>query len=219
MLFHGKVAIVTGAGGGLGRLYALSLGSRGAKVVVNDFSQQAADRVVDEIRTAGGHAIGNYADVSDGEAVVATALAEFGTVHVIVNNAGGHCGKPRSVIHSRRQKPLLRPTPTLLVSPPRPDPTRPRHRPPLRPGVLRDKSFARMTREQWDIVYTTHLLGAMAVCKAAWSACTPPNKWGVGVSVMSRLTGLASHLQLSSFTARRPNRWQRRCASRSTGGS
>ena len=64
--FDGEVALVTGAGAGLGRLYALGLATRGAKVVINDFSRAAADRVVAEIVAFGGEATPNYADVADG---------------------------------------------------------------------------------------------------------------------------------------------------------
>ncbi|HLL26596.1 MAG TPA: SDR family NAD(P)-dependent oxidoreductase [Xanthobacteraceae bacterium] len=96
----GKVAIVTGAGGGLGRAHALALASRGAKVVVNDLggardgtggSATAAEKVVDEIRKAGGEAIANGASVTDYaavEAMVAEAMKKWGRVDILVNNAG-----------------------------------------------------------------------------------------------------------------------------------
>jgi len=95
--FDGKVAIVTGAGGGLGRAYALLLGSRGAKVVVNDLgtattgegsSSQAADKVVDEIKKLGGEAVANYNSVEDGDKIVKTALDKWGRVDILINNAG-----------------------------------------------------------------------------------------------------------------------------------
>lgn len=98
--FDGRVAIVTGAGNGLGRSHALSLAKLGAKVVVNDFggardgtggSLGPADTVVEEIRKAGGEAIANGADVSDFEqvtAMVAQATEKFGKVDVLVANAG-----------------------------------------------------------------------------------------------------------------------------------
>nr|XP_053653912.1 peroxisomal multifunctional enzyme type 2-like [Cherax quadricarinatus] len=95
--FDGKVAIITGAGGGLGRSYALLFGSRGAKVVVNDLggdtkgegkSSRAADKVVEEIQNAGGIAVANYNSVEDGEKIVQTALDNFGRVDILVNNAG-----------------------------------------------------------------------------------------------------------------------------------
>jgi NAD(P)-dependent dehydrogenase (short-subunit alcohol dehydrogenase family) len=99
--FDGRVAIVTGAGGGLGRAHALLLASRGAKVVVNDLggsrdgtgpgSSMMADRVVEEIRAAGGEAVANYDGVDTvegGEAIVKTALDAFGKVDILINNAG-----------------------------------------------------------------------------------------------------------------------------------
>ena len=97
--FEGRVAIVTGAGGGLGRAYALELARRGAKVVVNDLgggrdgsgSSDAAERVVEEIARSGGEALANGASVSDlgqVEAMVAAAKERWGGVHILINNAG-----------------------------------------------------------------------------------------------------------------------------------
>jgi NAD(P)-dependent dehydrogenase (short-subunit alcohol dehydrogenase family) len=98
--FTGRVAIVTGAGGGLGRQHALALAARGAKVVVNDLggardgsgsSLSAAESVVAEIRAAGGEAIANGASVTDFEAVqamVQQAIDAWGRVDILVNNAG-----------------------------------------------------------------------------------------------------------------------------------
>ncbi len=98
--FKGRVAIVTGAGGGLGRQHALALAARGAKVVVNDLggtldgaggSATAAQAVVDEIRAAGGEAIANGASVTDFAAVqamVQQAMDTWGRVDILVNNAG-----------------------------------------------------------------------------------------------------------------------------------
>jgi NAD(P)-dependent dehydrogenase (short-subunit alcohol dehydrogenase family) len=88
LTFDGRVAVITGAGAGLGRLYALDLAKRGARVVVNDFSRAAADKTVSEIRAAGGEAVANYSDVVDGAAVVQSAIDAFGGVHIVVNNAG-----------------------------------------------------------------------------------------------------------------------------------
>ncbi|MBM7062994.1 SDR family NAD(P)-dependent oxidoreductase [Pseudomonas sp. UL073] len=98
--FDGQVAIVTGAGNGLGRIHALELAKRGAKLVINDFggsrdgtgsSTESALAVVEEIRQAGGTAIANGANVADFaqvQAMVAQTVAEFGRVDILINNAG-----------------------------------------------------------------------------------------------------------------------------------
>jgi 3-hydroxyacyl-CoA dehydrogenase/3a,7a,12a-trihydroxy-5b-cholest-24-enoyl-CoA hydratase len=129
--FDSRVAIVTGAGNGLGRSHALLLASRGARVVVNDLggsatgggkSSSAADKVVEEIKAAGGQAVANYDSVEDGVKIVQQALDSFGRVDIVVNNA----------------------------------------------GILRDTSFAKMTQDDWDLVYRVHVLGAYRVTHAAW---------------------------------------------------
>src|SRR5256885_3495235 len=129
--FDGKVAIVTGAGGGLGRSHALLLASRGAKVVVNDLggsftgegkSASAADKVVAEIKEKGGEAVANYDSVEDGDKIVKAAIDAFGKLDILVNNA----------------------------------------------GILRDVSFAKMTQQDWDLVYKVHVLGAFRCSHAAW---------------------------------------------------
>ncbi|ELT96452.1 hypothetical protein CAPTEDRAFT_152017 [Capitella teleta] len=129
--FDGKVALVTGAGGGLGREYALALGARGAKVVVNDLggdikgggaSSRPADLVVEEIRSKGGVAVANYDSVEDGEKLVQTALDNFGQIDIVINNA----------------------------------------------GILRDRSFARISDMDWDIIHRVHLRGSFMVSRAAW---------------------------------------------------
>ena len=98
--FDNRVAVITGAGGGLGRTYALELGRRGASVVVNDLGGQAdgtgsgsamADAVVKEITEAGGKAVANYDSVSTpegGEAIVKSAVDNFGSIDIVINNAG-----------------------------------------------------------------------------------------------------------------------------------
>src|SRR5215213_10406897 len=98
--FDGKVAIITGAGGGLGREHALLLASRGALIVVNDLGgavdgtgsdKGAAERVVDEIKAAGGEAVANTSSVATpegGEEIVQAAVDAFGRVDIVINNAG-----------------------------------------------------------------------------------------------------------------------------------
>ncbi len=133
MSVDGKVAIITGAGGGLGREHALLLAQHGAKIVVNDLggavdgsgSGDAADIVVDEIKAAGGEAVANKDSVSDREGakrIVETAVDAFGTVDILINNA----------------------------------------------GILRDKSFKKMTLDEWDIVINVHLNGTAYVTWHAW---------------------------------------------------
>ena len=98
--FDGRVAIITGAGGGLGRQHALLLASRGALIVVNDLGgavdgtgsdKGAAERVVDEIKAAGGEAVANTSSVATpegGQEIVQTAIDAFGKVDIVINNAG-----------------------------------------------------------------------------------------------------------------------------------
>lgn len=133
MSVEGKVAIVTGAGGGLGKQHALLLAEQGAKVVVNDLGgsvdgsgkSDMADLVVEEIRDKGGEAVANKDSVSDrdgAKSIVETAVTKFGTVDILVNNA----------------------------------------------GILRDKSFKKMTLDEWDIVINVHLNGTAYVTWHAW---------------------------------------------------
>lgn len=96
--FNGRVVVITGAGGGLGKVYALEYAKRGAKVVVNDLGgtlggsghdSKAADVVVDEIVKSGGTAVANYDSVNDnGEQIVETAIKAFGRIDILINNAG-----------------------------------------------------------------------------------------------------------------------------------
>ena len=132
--FDGRVAVITGAGGGLGKTYALELGRRGAKVVVNDLGGKTdgtgaghnmADQVVEEIKSAGGEAVANYDSVSTpegGEGVIRTAVEKFGKVDVVINNA----------------------------------------------GILRDKTFVKLTPEELSIVIDVHLKGAFYVSQPAF---------------------------------------------------
>ena len=125
MELSGRVAIVTGAGGGLGRSHALYLARHGAKLVVNDVSQENADRVAAEIGQAGGEAMAVAASVTDEAAVAAmveAVLARWGRIDILVNNA----------------------------------------------GILRDKSFAKMTIEDFRLVVDVHLMGAAICSKALW---------------------------------------------------
>ncbi|PRP84988.1 hydroxysteroid (17-beta) dehydrogenase 4 [Planoprotostelium fungivorum] len=145
--YDGQVAVITGAGNGLGKVYALFFASRGAKVVVNDLggsmsgscrsllyhfanyvtgdgaSNRAADLVVEEIKKAGGEAVADYNSVSDnGAGIIKTAVEKFGRVDILINNA----------------------------------------------GILRDTSFVKMTEKDWDAVYSVHVKGTFLVTKAAW---------------------------------------------------
>lgn len=132
--FDGRVAVITGAGGGLGKTYALDLARRGAKVVVNDLGGQPdgtgkstsmADKTVDEIKAAGGAAVANYDSVSTpegGEGIIKAAVDNFGKVDIVINNA----------------------------------------------GILRDKTFAKLTPEELNAVLDVHLKGAFYVSQPAF---------------------------------------------------
>lgn len=162
--YDGRVAIVTGAGNGLGKTYALLLASRGAKVVVNDLggshsgegaSHRAADLVVDEIKKAGGEAVANYDSVEFGEKIVKTALDTWKRVDIIINNA----------------------------------------------GILRDKSFVKMTQQDWDLIYTVHLKGTYSLCKAAWETMRAQN-YGRIVNVASAAGIYGNNGQANYSTAK-----------------
>ncbi|MCJ1471090.1 bifunctional hydroxyacyl-CoA dehydrogenase/enoyl-CoA hydratase fox2 [Pseudocyphellaria aurata] len=141
--FDGQTVVVTGAGGGLGKAYALFFGSRGANVVVNDlggsFNGQgqsskidlgaiadqwfkAADLVVNEIRAAGGRAVANYDSVENGEKIIDTAIKAYGRIDTLLNNA----------------------------------------------GILRDVSFKNMTDDDWDLTIKVHVKGSYKCARAAW---------------------------------------------------
>jgi len=125
-----QVAIITGAGRGLGRAHAIALAERGAKVVVNDLGDQNghsenAEAVANEINAAGGTAVANGASVTDNaqiEAMVAQAMDLWGRVDVLINNA----------------------------------------------GILRDKTFHKMSLEDFRAVVDVHLMGTVHCTKAVW---------------------------------------------------
>ena len=123
--FDGRVAIVTGAGAGLGRSHALDLARRGARVVVNDMGLAGAEGVAAEIVAAGGEAMAHGANVTKADEVqdmVDQALSRWGRIDILVNNA----------------------------------------------GILRDKSFSKMTLEEFQLVLNVHVMGAVVCTKAVW---------------------------------------------------
>ncbi|MGD9809794.1 MAG: SDR family NAD(P)-dependent oxidoreductase [Sphingobium sp.] len=125
-LLAGRVAIITGSGGGLGRCHALELARHGARVVVNDISHELAESVATEIHAEGGNAIAFATSVTDEtgvEAMVDRTICEWGRIDILVNNA----------------------------------------------GILRDRSFAKMTMDDFRLVVDVHLLGAAMCTKAVWN--------------------------------------------------
>jgi len=95
--YDGKVFVITGAGGGLGKEYALYFGARGAKLVVNDLGgshsgqgsdSSAAQKVCDLVKKNGGEAVPNFDSVEFGEKIIKTAMDTYGRVDVVINNAG-----------------------------------------------------------------------------------------------------------------------------------
>ena len=162
--FKDKVAIVTGAGGGLGREYALELARRGAKVVVNDLGgardgtghSDMALKVVEEIEAMGGEAMSNGGSVTEFdqmEKMVADAKQKWGGVHILINNA----------------------------------------------GVLRDKTFAKMTPDDFEFVLKVHLTGSAFVTKACWETF---REQGYGRILMTASSTLMSFHVGGSLTFR-----------------
>ncbi|XP_015435698.1 PREDICTED: peroxisomal multifunctional enzyme type 2 [Dufourea novaeangliae] len=160
--FDGRVVVVTGAGAGLGRAYALLFGSRGASVVVNDLgggrhgdgsSTKSADTVVQEIKRNGGKAVANYDSVLDGAKIIKTAIDTFGRVDVVVNNA----------------------------------------------GILRDKSFAKMTETDWDLIQDVHVKGAYKTTQAAWPYFSKQNYGRVIVTASN--SGLYGNFGQSNYSS------------------
>ena len=165
MRFDGRVAVVTGAGGGLGRQHALALAARGARVVVNDLggtldgngaTPTAALAVVEEIRAAGGQAMASGASVTDAAAVQAMmdeAIAAWGRIDILVNNA----------------------------------------------GILRDKSFSKMTLDDFRLVVEVHLMGAVNCCKAVWDTMRAQNYGRIVMTTSS--SGLYGNFGQSNYGA------------------
>lgn len=163
--FDNRVAIVTGAGNGLGRTHALALAARGAKVVVNDLggardgsgaSLSAAESVVEEIKAAGGEAIANGANVTNDEQVadmVAQTMSAWGRVDILVNNA----------------------------------------------GILRDKTFAKMTMDEFRLVVDVHLNGSALCTKAVWDIMREQEYGRVVMTTSS--TGLYGNFGQSNYGA------------------
>lgn len=162
--FEDRVAIVTGAGGGLGRAYALDLARRGAKVVVNDLggsrdgtgTSDMAAQVVAEIEEAGGTAMANGGSVTEPaqmEEMVAKAKEAWGGVHILINNA----------------------------------------------GVLRDKSFAKMSVEDFKFVVDVHLNGSAICTKAVWDTMRDQNYGRILMTASS--TGLYGNFGQANYGA------------------
>lgn len=163
--FDGQVAIVTGAGGGLGRCHALELARRGAKVVVNDLgasmdgsggSSEAADAVVKEIEALGGEAISNGSSVTDDAGVkkmIDDAMNKWGRIDILIANA----------------------------------------------GILRDKSFSKMTMEDIQLVVDVHLMGSFKPIKAAWDIMKEQNYGRIVVTTSS--TGLYGNFGQANYGA------------------
>jgi NAD(P)-dependent dehydrogenase (short-subunit alcohol dehydrogenase family) len=157
----GQVAIVTGAGQGLGRTHALALAKRGAKIVVNDLGDENgvsanAEAVAAEIREAGGDAIANGANVADFEQVqemVQQAVNEWGRIDILVNNA----------------------------------------------GILRDRSFLKMSMEDFRLVIDVHLMGSANCCKAVWEIMRE-QQYG-RIILTSSSTGLYGNFGQSNYGA------------------
>lgn len=163
--FDNRVAIVTGAGGGLGRCHALELARRGAKVVVNDLggsvdgtggNSAAAEAVVAEIKAMGGEAIANGSSVSDDAGVqkmIDDTMAAFGRIDIVIANA----------------------------------------------GILRDKSFSKMTHDDINLVLDVHLRGTFKPIKAVWDIMKEQGYGRIVVTTSS--TGLYGNFGQANYGA------------------
>jgi NAD(P)-dependent dehydrogenase (short-subunit alcohol dehydrogenase family) len=153
---EGRVAIVTGAGGGLGRAHALFLARNGARVVVNDLVQGTADRVAAEIVAAGGAALAVAASVTDEAAIaslVRRTVEQWSRVDILVNNA----------------------------------------------GILRDKSFAKMSLDDFRLVVEVHLMGAVICTKAVWDVMRDQRHGRVVMTTSS--SGLYGNFGQANYSA------------------
>ena len=151
-----QVAIVTGAGRGLGRAHALALAERGARVVVNDLGEDDANDVAGEITAAGGTAIAHAASVADNDAVVAMVarvMDTWGRVDILVNNA----------------------------------------------GILRDKTFHKMSLDDFRLVIDVHLMGSVYCTKAVWETMRE-QQYG-RIVFTSSSTGLYGNFGQSNYGA------------------
>jgi NAD(P)-dependent dehydrogenase (short-subunit alcohol dehydrogenase family) len=166
-LLDGKVAIITGAGGGLGEAYAKLFAKEGASVVVNDLggardgsgsgTSTAAQKVVDEIIAAGGKAVANGDDVSTmqgGENILKAALDNFGQVDILVCNA----------------------------------------------GILRDKTFANTSEQDWDLVVKVHLKGTYCCTMPVWKWLKENGRPGT-IIMTSSTSGLYGNFGQSNYGA------------------